>query len=98
MQAAGCVASIQRPKETKRHTVYVTDRGFDPAQLKVKPSEWIVFKVDCKALKRFILTIGDEESKLLKSGDMFESGQIQTECKYECQINFFKGVVRVDTI
>ena len=44
----------------------------------------MIFKIDCKAIKRFIITVGEEESKLLKSGDVFESGQIQNECKYEC--------------
>jgi len=44
----------------------------------------MIFKIDCKAVKWFIITVGDEESKLLKQGDVFESGQIQTECKYEC--------------
>jgi len=30
MQAAGCVASIQRVAESRKHTVYVTDWGFEP--------------------------------------------------------------------
>lgn len=63
----------------------MTDRGFDPSELKVKPGSKISFKIDSKAEKKFILTVGDEESKLLKGGDAFESGQIQIDTlKYEC--------------
>lgn len=99
VQASGCVASINRPQQQKKHTVYVTDKGFDPVLLKAKPSERIVFKIDNKAEKKFIITVGDEESKLLKAGDIFESGQIQKETnKFECQINFFKGTIEVDTV
>jgi hypothetical protein len=35
-----------------------------------------MFKVDGKSEKKFLITIGDEESKMLKGGDTFETDPI----------------------
>jgi hypothetical protein len=66
------------------YKINVSDRDFDPKNLKVEIGSKLRFQVEKTSVKKYLITVGDEESNILKAGDCFDTGRLYKSVRFEC--------------